>query len=200
MLESEAHDRDHEPRARRPAARDACEHVAQLVHGHRRGVHDVVGHASHRLHRLALFADALDGGTVGRQRVRPARLAEPAHQGGLGRLEKDEHRIQAPHLLQATVDAREVREQLSLADVDDDGRARDLAAGAQRQLGQHRKQRDREVVDAEVPKVLERANRLRFARAREARQHDKPRANGRARRPPCRVPFLFHLAPSPASP
>ena len=90
-----------------------------------------------------------------------------------------------------------VLEQPALADVDDDGRARDLAAGAERQLGQHRQERDREVVDAEVPEVLERPDRLRLAGAGEPGQHDKPRANSRARRPPCRVPLLFHCSASP---
>ena len=98
--------------------------------------------------------------SVGRQRMRPPRFAEPAHERGLGGLEKDEHRVEAAHGLQATVDAGKVLEQPALADVDDDGGARDLAAGAERQLGQHRQERDREVVDAEVAEVLERPDRL----------------------------------------
>ena len=176
VLEPEAQDRDDQPRAGRAAARDAGEDVPQLVHRHRRRVDDVVGHPADRLHRLALLADALDRGPIGRERMRPARFAEAPHQRRLCRLEEDEHRVEVPHVLQPPVDARKLLEQPAFADVDDDRGARDLAAGAQRQLGEHRQQRDRQVVDAEVAEVLERANRLRLARTRQAGEHDEPRA------------------------
>ena len=69
--------------------------------------------------------------------------------------------------------ARELLEQRALAHVDDDGGLLDLGAGPQRQLREGRHQRDRQVVDAEVAEVLERADRLRLARARQPGQDDE---------------------------
>ena len=61
---------------------------------------------------------------------------------------------------QAAEDLRHLLEHLPFAHVDDDRRAGDLVPGAQRQLREHRQQRDRQVVDAEVPEILQRADRL----------------------------------------
>ena len=114
-----------------------------------------------------------------RERMRPARLAESPHQRRLGRLEEDQDRVQVLAALELPVDPRELVQHLPFADVDDNRRARDLGAGSQRQLGEHRQQRDRQVVDAEIAEVLERADRLRLAGTREAGQHHESR-----RRPP----------------
>ena len=56
---------------------------------------------------------------------------------------------------------------------------RDVAVAAQRQLGQGRNQLRRQVVDAEVAEVLERADRLRLARPRQPGQDDERRPRRR---------------------
>ena len=93
----------------------------------------------------------------------PAGLAEPADERRLGRLQKDQHRIQAAHRFEAPVDPRKIGQQFAFTHVDDDGRARDFASCAQCELCEHRQQGDRQVVDAEVPEILEGADRLRLA-------------------------------------
>ena len=95
--------------------------------------------------------------------------------------------MQVPRAFQLAVHLRELVEHLAFADVDHDRGARDFVAGAQRQLGEHRQERHRQVVDAEVAEVLERADRLRLAGAGEAGEDDEARGDGRARRPPRRV-------------
>ena len=85
--------------------------------------------------------------------------------------------IQPLHAAQLPVRLRELREKILFADVHDDRHARD--AFAPHELGQRRNERRRNVVDAEVAEIFERPNRLRFTRARKARQHDEPRLAGR---------------------
>ena len=80
--------------------------------------------------------------------------------------------------LQLPQDARELAEEAALADVDDDAppsAARRLRGATARQ---RRDQLRRQVVDAEVAEVLERANRLRLAGAGQAGEDDEraPRA------------------------
>jgi hypothetical protein len=55
--------------------------------------------------------------------VRPARLAETAHQRGVRRFEEDQRRIQSFHPPQLPVGSRELGDEVLLADVDDDGDA-----------------------------------------------------------------------------
>ena len=129
--------------------------------------------------------------------MRTPRLAEPPDQHVVGRIEKDEHGIQVADALQAPVRARQFVQHLALAHVNDDRRARHLAAGPQRQLREHREQRHRQIVHAEVPEVLERADRLGFARPREPREDDEARGDGGARGAPCRVALLAHQKSSP---
>ena len=89
-------------------------------------------------------------------------------------------------------DLRKRRQEVALADVDDDRDLLDVAAGAQRQLRQRRNERRRQVVDAEVAEILERANRLRLARPRQAGQDDE-RLPGSAA--PCDRPAGAGLPP-----
>ena len=65
---------------------------------------------------------------TGRQRVRPARLAEAPDQHFVGGIEEDQHRVQVPHLLQLAEDLGDLVEHLAFADVDNDGGARDFVA------------------------------------------------------------------------
>ena len=137
------------------------------------------------------FADR----SVRRERMRPPRLAEAPHQRRVARLEEDQHRVQPRHLPQLPEDLRERRQEAALADVDDDRDLLDVAAGAQRQLRQRRNQRRRQVVDAEVAEILERADRLRLARSRQPGEDDErlPRA---ASRLPALVAPLGRFAPA----
>ena len=175
----------------RPIARQRHEELPQLVHRHVRRVDDLVGQVADRVQPRPLVADALADRSVRRQRMRPPRLAEAPHERGVARLEEDQHRIEPRHLPQPLEDLRERRQEVALAHVDDDGDLADVAAGAERQLRERRDQRRRQVVDAEVAEILERADRLRLAGARQAGEDDErmARASRRlhARRLPARA-------------
>ena len=184
VLEAEAEERHRQaPRARR-AERAGHEGLAQLVHVHVRRVDDLVGECGGLRQPRPLLAHALERRPVPRQRMRPARLAVAPHQRGLAGLEEDQRRLQAGHRPQRLEHARELLEQRALAHVDDDRRLLDLRVRPQRQLGERRQQRDRQVVDAEVGEILERAHRLRLAGAGQAGQDDEAvrRAGGDSRR------------------
>ena len=172
MLVAEAEQRDHEPRLR-AIARQTHEELPQLVDRHVRRVHDLVRHVADAVEPRPLFTDPLARRAVRRERVRPPRLAEPPHERVVARFEEDQHRVEPRHLPQPAEDHRKLREEVALAHVDDDGHLVDVAAGAHRQLGERGDQRRRQVVDAEVAEVLERANRLRLARPGKAREHDE---------------------------
>ena len=105
--------------------------------------------------------------------MRPPRFAEAPHQRRVARFEKNQDRIEPRHLPQLLKHRRERRQESALTHVDDDRDLGDVAAGRQRQLGERRNQRRREVVDTEVPEIFERADCLRFSRARESGQHDE---------------------------
>jgi hypothetical protein len=148
---------------------------SELVHVHRRGVDDLVRHAPNRLELGALVTHALERRSMARQRMRPAGLAVTPDQRRLAGLEEDQRRTQSGQRAERFEDARKLLEERALAHVDDDGGLLDLRVGPQRQLREDRQQRDREIVDAEVAEVLERAHRLGLAGAREAGEDDEPR-------------------------
>jgi hypothetical protein len=87
------------------------------------------------------------------------RFAEPPHQLGVAGFEKDQLGAQVLVGLQLAVGAREVADESRLAHVHDHRHAVVFAL-AFAQLGQHRQQRHRQIVDAVVAEVLEGANRL----------------------------------------
>ena len=60
--------------------------------------------------------------------MRPARLAEPPHQRGVARLEKDQHRVEPRHLAQPAKTFGNDDRKFALADVDDDRDLVDVAA------------------------------------------------------------------------
>ena len=119
----------------------------------------------------ALVADPLADRSVRRQRMRPPRLAEPPHQRVVARLEEDQHRVRAAASSAAVGRSRgNDDEESAFAHVDDDRRPSSMSPPARSDsFGQRRNERRRQVVDAEVAEVLERADRLRLARARQAR-------------------------------
>ena len=195
VLEPEAQDRDHQLRARRAAARDAGERVPQLVHGHRPTCRRRGRPCSRmRAHRLALFADAFDRRPVRRQRMRPPRLAEAPHQRRArrprGRSAPGSGRASSSaagrspgtpsSILPSRTSTTTAARAISLP-------ARSVSSAS---IGSSV---DRQVVDAEVAEILERADRLRLARARQAGEDDEPRRHGRPARAPCGVPLLAHL-------
>ena len=172
---AEAEERDHQARLR-SIARQPHEELPQLVYGHVGRVDDLVGHVADGVEARALFADSLAGGAARRERMRPPRLAEAAHERRVARLEEDENRVQLRQLAQAAEDFRKRRQESPFAHVDHDRDLFDIAARVQRQLGQRGNERRRKVVDAEVAEVFERANRLRFAGAGQAREDDERRS------------------------
>ena len=171
VLVAEAQQRQHQ--LRRPAAaRQRHEELAQLVDGHVGRVDDFVGELPDGAHARPLVADAFGHRPIVCERVRTPGLAEPSDERVVTGLEEDQHRIEARHRPQAREDLRKRRQQVFLTDVDDDRDLVDLSA-AQRQLRQRRNERRRKVVDAEVPEVFERANRLGLSGSREAGQNDE---------------------------
>src|SRR5262249_3563925 len=142
---------------------------------------------------------AFDRRSVGREWMRTSCLAESPHQRALRRLEEDQDRVQVADQLEAAIDRGKLGEQLSFAHVYHYRCSRDLAAGAKRQLREHRQQRHGQVVDTEVSKILERTNCLRLARSGNPGQDDEPRSHGG----PCctarGVPLLAHYRSSPCS-
>ena len=88
---------------------------------------------------------------VRRQRMRPARLAEPADQRFVARLEEDQHRVEPRHLAQPPKifgnDDRKFPSRTSTTIATCRCRRRPAATA-----GQRRDRRRREVVDAEVPR------------------------------------------------
>ena len=101
--------------------------------------------------------------------------------------------------LQLPVDARKLRQEAALAHVDDDRHLVEARILARRQLGHRRNQLRRQVVDAEVAEVLERADRLRLARARQAGQDDEAARAARRRLAAALCFGLGPLDPSPSS-
>src|SRR5688572_26456699 len=131
--------------------------------------------------------------------MRAARLAEPPDKSRVGRLEIDQRRLEVAACFQLAIDPREFLDEAALPDVDDDGHLRQAGLFVRRQLGHGRNQLRRQVIDAEVAEVFERADRLRLARPGQAGQDDEaPGLAGRtslaSRCPshgghPCIVPY-----------
>ncbi len=187
VLVAKTHQVDHHFRPGSSVARHPHENVAQLVHRQVRGVEDQVRHRADGIELLPLLGNALAGGSIGRQRMRAPRLAEPAHERGIAGFEEDERRLHVALRLQLPVDARKLGQEASLPYVDDDGDFRRGGVFAGRQLRHRGNQLGWQVVHAEVAQVLEGANRLRLAGAGEARQDDK--AARAASTGPCPVAF-----------
>ena len=105
-----------------------------------------------------LLPDALDHPVGGRQRMPAAGRLVPVHQVLVGGLEEQDAVVD-PELLQLVERLRELAEEDAAARIDHD---RDLrqAPRARDQLGHRREQRWRQVVDDEVPEVLQRVRGL----------------------------------------
>src|SRR5438132_1248932 len=83
---------DDETRARAVSGK-AHEELPQLVDRHVRGVDNLVGEIADGIEPGALVANALADRSIRRERMRSARLAEPPHERGMARFEKDQNRI-----------------------------------------------------------------------------------------------------------
>ena len=146
---------------------------------------------------LALGADPVDDPPVGRQRVPAPGLLEAVEQRLLVGLEEEHRRVEA-RLLELVEHREQLGEVLAAAHVGDHRGAADAAALVAEQLAERGDHPRRQVVDAEVARVLEGGDRLRLAGARVAGDHEQldlrrrtglaPRASpGRAiaHSPPC---------------
>ncbi len=173
VLEPEAEERHRQRAGPRRPERAGHEGLAQLVDVHVGRVDDLVGDPPDRRQPGPLLAHALERRSMPGQRMRPARLAVAADQRRLAGFEEDQRRVEAGHRPQRLEHARELLEQRALAHVDHHRGLLDLGVRPQRQLGERRQQRDRQVVDAEVGEVLERAHRLRLAGAGQAGEDDE---------------------------
>src|SRR5215210_6225691 len=142
--------------------------VGDLAPQHRRAqparVDDRVGELADRRERLGLAADAVDQVARGRERVAPARLLVPAEERLVVGAEVD-HAVRDLVRAQRLDHPREAAEELAAALVGDDGRPLDLRAVVHEQPRQRPDHLGRQVVDAEVARVLEDVHRGRLARA-----------------------------------
>ena len=118
--------------------------------------------------RLALAPDAVGDRAALGGRMRPARLAEAAHQHVVARLEVD-HLERDAGARAARRTPGNVVEEAPLAHVDAERDAADVLARALPQLDEARDERHRQVVDAVEAEVLEHVDRGALARARRAR-------------------------------
>ena len=87
ILEAEAHKRDQQV-LRFSLLKQPDGMLPQLVNRELRGVENMVGHGADRRKPIALERDRFEHRPVGIERMRPSRLAEPAHQHGVRRFEK----------------------------------------------------------------------------------------------------------------
>ena len=170
-------------RALAAVARHPMEDLPQLVNGQIRGVDDLVGQRANR-----------------REHCRAPVRAPPPSGGpgasGCGRRVSLKRRSSAASLASRKISsgcsprvacsrrhiARKLANEPALAHVDDHCDLLGVGVLAQRQVGQHRDERRRQVVDAVVAEIFERANRVRLARARQCRSRRGSRAAPVARR------------------
>src|SRR3954447_27077725 len=100
------------------------------------------------------------------------RLLEAIEKRLLARLEEYHGRVEA-RLRELVEGGRQPLEVLAAASVGDDRRPANVAAGMAKQLAERADHPRRQVVDAEVPRVLERRDRLGLSRARVPGDHDE---------------------------
>jgi hypothetical protein len=148
------------------------------VHREVRGVDDARRARTERRESLSFQANAVEhGGAVVTsrvdarvQRMRAARLVEPAKERFIGRIEEEHMEVALPVALQQRKNVANGVEECAHAHVDAETDARDPSALAKRDRLQ--------VVGAKESEILERMKRLRFAGAREAGDDDDRRARG----------------------
>ena len=170
VFEAEALERQHQPRAlgggRATIAWKIC---AQLVNGEVRRVDDLVRHradlapASAAPRSIASATGRSGASGCGRRvslKRRSSAASLASRNTSIG--------SQVRRRLQPPPDRRKLANEPALAHVDDDGDLGLVGVLAQRQVGQHRNQRRRQVVDAVVAEILERADRVRLAGAGHA--------------------------------
>ena len=172
MFVAEAEKRDHETRTHM-RARQAHEKLPQLVDRHVGRVDDLVREVANDVQSRAFVTNPFGDRPIRRERMRPACFAEAADERRVARFEEDQHRIEPGHFPQPPENLRERRQKSAFADVDHDCDFVDAATGPDRQPRERGNQRRRQIVDAEVPEIFERANRLRLAGARQSRQDDE---------------------------
>src|SRR5262245_33119347 len=114
---------------------------------------------------VALFRDAFTDGPIARERMRTPCLAEPPDESGMARLQEDEHRVQTVGGPQTPEHPWKLRQEILLTDVDDDGNLLECGALPRGQFRHRRNQLRRQVVDAEVAEILERADRVGLSRS-----------------------------------
>src|SRR5438128_6818388 len=153
-------------RARLGALDEVAQRAAQLVHGERARVEDAAGDLAQRPQLLALAPDAVGEHAALGRGMRPARLAEAAHEHVVARLEVEHLERDAAHA-QLLEDAREFVEEVPLAHVEAERHAPHLLARALPHLDEAGDERHRQVVDAVEAQVLEHLDGGALARAGE---------------------------------
>jgi hypothetical protein len=139
------------------------------VRSHAGRVDDLTGPRPQRRQALSLALDRLEQVAAGGERVRPARLAEATHELRVLALEEQQLDLVTARS-QRLERAGRAFEEAAGPHVDATSRSGQLPASGQ-QLGQLRDQRWRQVVDAEVAEVLERAQRRTSSGAGHSRDH-----------------------------
>src|SRR5438132_10975256 len=157
-------------RARLGPLDEVAQRAAQLVHGERARVEDPVGDLAEGPDTLALEQDHVGERPGPGARVRPARLAEAAHEHLVARLEV-EHLERDTARTQLLEDARELVEEVPLAHVEAERHAPHLLARALPHLDEAGDERHRQVVDTVEAQVLEHFDGGALARAGEPGHH-----------------------------
>jgi len=140
------------------------------VHRERARVEHAVGDLAERPELLALAPDAVGEDAAQGSGMRPARLAEAAHEQVVARLEV-EHLERDAACAQLLEDARELVEEVPLAHVEPERHAPRLLARALPYLDEAGDERHRQVVDAVEAQVLEHLDGGALARAGEPGHH-----------------------------
>ena len=171
VLEAEAHERQRQPAAASGAGRNSSAIFPRSIAADMPVV-SITRSARLRSGSSSARSAATPGrdAALGRERMAAAGLLVARHERLLGGLE-EQHVVGDAERVEIVHDRTQRLEVDAPAHVRDDRGALDLGALVHEQLDQRADHLRRQVVDAEVARVLEHVHRRRLARAGEARDH-----------------------------
>ena len=172
VLEAERQEGDGEAAGLGPLEHLARDLAAQHRGAQARRVDEHVGARLDRLEQLRLAPDAVDDVALLGQRVPAARLLVAREQRLLAGAQ-EQHAVRDARRVELVEHLGELLEVGAAAQVGDDGRALHLGPRVGEQVGQRADHLRRQVVHAEVARVLEHLHRQGLAGAREAGDDDE---------------------------
>ena len=155
MLEAEAEDRHLQVFISLLPLEDIRELSAQLLREQVRGIDDVVGLFLEPAHRLPLRLDAGFDATVLTERVRTPGLLEALDESLVRRVEIHDFIVDASADVPGVEHLLQQRQIAARAHIDPECRLRDLLMPVDDQLCKFIDQRNRQIIDAVVPHILE---------------------------------------------